>query len=164
MKKLLAVASLFILTQNVNAQSKAEVKKLTVSVGPVVSLPTGDFGKVYNLGIGAEAQASLGIASGIEGFAQAGYSSFSVKSSLGSGSTGFIPALIGARYINNGLSFGAGLGYGSFTGNGSSDGGFAYSPQVGYNFSKIQATLHYTSVSIEGTSFGMFGLKAFYNF
>ena len=155
---------MFILNHTVNAQSKAEVKKLTLGVGPVVSFPTGDFGKVYNLGIGAEAQASLGIAPSFEGFGQVGYSSFSVKSSLGSGSIGFMPILVGARYINNGLSFGAGLGYGSFSGSGSSEGGFTYSPQVGYNFSKIQATLHYTSVSLDGGSFGMFGLKAFYNF
>ena len=149
---------------SVNAQ-KSESKKFTFGVGPVVSFPSGDFSTGYGVGFGGEVEAIMSISNNFEGFAQAGYSSFTGKTISGFkvSSVGFIPVLVGARYSKDFIG-GLGLGYGSFSGGGSSSGGFTFSPQAGYNFGKIEALAHYTSVSTSGGSTNFMGIKVFYKF
>jgi hypothetical protein len=155
--------------------SKAQDKKFGLGVGPVVSIPTGDFGTGSGVGIGAELQATYPLSSSIEGFAQTGYQSFSGKTISYSGGSftapteSLIPVLVGARYkqgAEGGFIAGLGIGYGSFSASGGtgSSGGFAYSPQVGYSISKFDFIANYTSVSVTGGNATFFGLKAFYKF
>jgi|JI6StandDraft_1071083.scaffolds.fasta_scaffold22236_2 hypothetical protein len=164
MRKLFLATLVFVSFSMANAQSKTSGGKLTFGAGPVLSLPIGDFGQAYSLGYGAEFQLTYEASTNFQGFAQVGYSSFSIKSSLGSGSTGFLPILVGGRYVSNGLSFGAGIGYGSFSGGGSSSGGFAYSPQVGYSFGKSQLIGSYNGISTSGSTSSFIGVKFFYGF
>lgn len=153
-------------------------KKFSLGVGPVVSIPSGDLGTSNGVGIGGELQATYGLSSSIDGFAQAGYQSFAGKTvtvnvlgftaSTKSPSVSLIPVLVGARYKfseKDGFNAGLGIGYGSFSASGaSSTGGFAYSPQVGYSISKFDIIANYTSVSVTGGSETFFGLKVYYKF
>ncbi|MCZ2222257.1 MAG: hypothetical protein LC122_01305 [Chitinophagales bacterium] len=164
MKKIFTLALATVIVFTVNAQDKKESssKGFSFGVGPSLSFPMGDFGKMYSFGYGAEVQATYHVSESFDAFAQVGYNNFSVKSSLGSGSIGLIPILVGGRYVSSGFSVGAGIGYGSFTKGGG--GGFAYSPQVGYSFGNVQVLAHYSSVSDKTGSLGFIGVKAFYNF
>ncbi len=167
MKKIFTLALATVIVFAVNAQDKKKSssdKSFTFGVGPSLSFPIGDMGLFYSFGYGAEAQATYHASESFNAFAQVGYNNFSVKSSVGSGSTGFIPFLVGGRYVSNGFTAGAGIGYGSFSGGGASSGGFAYSPQIGYSFNNVQVLAHYTGVSASGGSNSFIGVKAFYNF
>ena len=147
--------------------AKAQDKKFGLGVGPVVSIPTGNLATGWNVGFGGELQATYALSSSIDGFAQAGYQSFSGKTIAGYSvsSVSLIPVLVGARYkVGSGVNAGLGIGYGSFSGSGSSSGGFAFSPQVGYSISKIDIIANYTSVSVTGGSDAFFGLKVYYKF
>ncbi|MBS1643387.1 MAG: hypothetical protein JST94_11270 [Bacteroidetes bacterium] len=169
MKKIFTLALLVTVVFTVKAQNKSESKsdnKVTFGVGPALSMPSGDFSNGWSFGIGAEVQVTYHASANFEGFAQAGYSSFSGKTIGGSKvpAMGFIPVLIGARYVTDGFSFGAGLGYGSYSSSGSSSSGFTFSPQIGYSFNQIQVLANYTSTSVSGGNINFFGLKAYYNF
>lgn len=173
MKKILMTISVVCLAFCVKAQDN----KFSLGVGPAASLPTGDFSQFAALGLGSELQAKYAISSSIDGFVQAGYQSFSGKTvsvfgiDLKYPSSSVIPVLVGAKYkIGGRVNVGAGIGYGSFSVSGvdgekgTSTGGFAYSPQLGYSFSKIDVVANYTSFSITGGNLSFFGLKAYYNF
>lgn len=169
MKKIVLLAALAIASFAANAQQ--ESKKFTLALGPTLSLPLGDLKEVSSLGIGAEVEGSLAISESFQGFLQAGYASFSGKSyDFGFGlsgkypTTSVVPVLVGGRYVYNGLSFGAGLGYASYSIAGNSEGGFTYSPQIGYDFGKIKGIVNYTSTSLDGGSASFLGLKVFYKF
>ncbi|MBX2930715.1 MAG: hypothetical protein KF781_02070 [Chitinophagaceae bacterium] len=167
MKKIFTLALATVIVFTVNAQDKKESssKGFSFGVGPSLSFPMGNFGKTYSFGIGAELQATYHASESFEGFAQVGYNNFSGKSISGFKvpSIGFIPVLVGGRYVSSGFTVGAGVGFGSFTKGGGS--GFMYSPQVGYSFGNIQVLAHYSGVSAKGGgSLSFFGLKAFYNF
>jgi hypothetical protein len=166
MKKLLTLTAVIVLAIAANAQQKAADKKVTFGVGPTVSLPFGSFGDAYSFGIGAEIEATYHASSSFQAFAQAGYANFSGKTimSIKIPSVGYIPVLVGGRYVTNGFSIGAGIGYGNFTGSGSSSGGFAYSPQIGYNFGKVNLIGSYNGVSTSGSTSSFAAVKAYYNF
>jgi hypothetical protein len=169
-KVILAICTLAILG-SANAQ-KGE-KKFTFGIGPSLSFPTGDLSTGYGVGYGVELTGIYSVSETFEAFAQTGYSSFtgktitvsfgSISSSSKVDNAGFIPALVGARY-NNKFIAGAAVGYGSFSGGGSSSGGFAYSPQLGYNFGNFELIAHYTGVATEGSASTFFGVKGFYKF
>jgi hypothetical protein len=79
--------------------------------------------------------------------------------------TGYIPILAGVRVYPSATFFiGGQVGYGLFTGNGSSDGGFNYQPQVGYNASQFQLILNYNGVSINSYNYGHIGLTGIFKF
>jgi hypothetical protein len=168
MKKifLLAALSLTTLAAAVHGQEKGG---LTLGVGPVAALPLGDAGDAYTFGIGGEVQAAYGITDNIAGFVQAGYTQFLAKSTTFGGisidgvKTGSIPALIGARYHNSGFMVGVAIGYEKLTASGEG-GGFAYSPQLGYSFGKIDLIANYTGASISSSTFSYVGLKVIFNF
>ena len=149
---------------------KAQDKNFSLSVGPVVSSASGDFSNGYGLGFGAEVQATYPIAESFEAFAQAGYQSFSGKSvttfpgiTVSNPSIGHIPFLVGARYKQEGGFIGGlGIGFGSYSGGSQSQSGFTFSPQVGYNISKFDLLLHYTSSSVSGVTLSYFGIKVYY--
>lgn len=164
MKKLLTLTAVIVLAIAANAQQKAADKKVTFGVGPTVSLPFGSFGNAYSFGIGAEIEATYHASSSFQAFAQAGYANFLKKANMNIPSVGYIPVLVGGRYVTNGFSVGAGIGYGNFNGSGSSSGGFAYSPQIGYNFGKVNLIGSYNGVSTSGSTSSFAAVKAYYNF
>lgn len=164
MKKALFVA--LFAAASVAASAQKSDKKVNFGLGTLVSFPTGDLNQFQKLGTGIEAQASTNIATNLDGFAQVGVSSFGGKKvgTVEGESLTHIPIIVGARYSANNLLAGAGIGYGIWTGGGSSSNGFLYSPQVGYDFGKVQALANYTSTSVTGGNLSYFGLKMFYKF
>jgi hypothetical protein len=168
MKKIVLLAALAIAGFAANAQK--ESKKFTLAAGPVVSFPAGDLSSITTFGIGGEIEGSLSLSESFEGFAQVGYTSFAGKSydvGMGIGSiklpsTTVVPVLVGGRYVTNGISFGAGLGYASYSND--LKGGFTYSPQIGYDFGKIKGIVNYTATSVEGGNLSFLGVKVFYKF
>jgi hypothetical protein len=136
-----------------------------------LSLPIGDFSKLSTLGIGGELQGEYGFSENLSGVVTTGYSSFLGKTlnvlgtSVKVDATGYIPILAGVRYYpSNNFFVGAQIGYGLFTGSGSSDGGFNYQPQVGYNAEKFQVALNYNGVSKNGGTLSHIGLAGIYKF
>jgi hypothetical protein len=169
MKKIVLLAALVIASLAANAQ--LESNKFSFGIGPSLSLPLGNFKEVSSVGIGAEVEGSYAFSENFQGFLQAGYSSFSGKSyDYGFGLAGkyptisVVPILAGGRYVYNGLSFGAGLGYASYAATGNSAGGFTYSPQIGYTIGKIQGIVNYTTTTKDGDKSSFLGLKVFYKF
>lgn len=158
MKKIFTIALCTVIAFTVNAQKKeSSSQKFSFGAGPSLNLSMG--GGNSNFAIGAELQATYHASANFDGFAQAGY-----VHTLVTGGGGFVPILVGGRYVSGGFTAGAGIGYGLSTGGGASSGGFAYSPQVGYSFDKFQLVLHYTGVSRSGATLSLVGLKGFYNF
>jgi hypothetical protein len=167
MKKflLLTALSLSSFIAVTNAQERGVFR---LGVGPVATLPFGDFSDFYTFGIGGEVQASYGITDNFAAFVQTGYTQLFAKSydvlgiSVKGDNTGFVPILAGARYQNSGFSIGGGIGYGKFTASGAG-GGFAYSPQIGYSFGIVDLVAHYTGVAKSGSSYSSAGIKVFIN-
>lgn len=167
MKKIFVIALAALVSFSANAQEKKESsssKGFSFGAGPVLSMPIGGFGTTHSFGYGVELQGTYHASESFEGFAQLGWSNFSIKSAFGGGSQSLIPVLVGGRYVSGNFSAGAGIGFGSFSKGGGS--GFAYSPQIGYKLGdKSQLILHYTALSAKGGgSIGFIGLKGFYNF
>jgi hypothetical protein len=72
---------------------------------------------------------------------------------------------VGANYKAGDFKPGIGMGYGRFQASGGNGiGGFAFSPQLGYSLEKVDLVAHYTSISLEGATFNIVGLKVLYNF
>lgn len=140
--------------------------------GVRASLPIGKFSDSYSFGIGAELQGEYGVSDMISAVATTGYSSFFGKNiDMGGGvsykpkATGYIPILVGARvYPSTNFFVGAQIGYGLFTTSGSSNGGFNYQPQVGYNAEAFQVALNYNGLSRSGGTTSHLGLTAIYKF
>ena len=154
MKKVLLVLSIAF----VAFTSKAQDKKFSFSLGGGIGSGSSSGGDGSTFGFGIDAQATTDFTETIQGFAQTGYYSFS-KDGV---STGFMPILVGAKYKAGALRPGLGIGFGSYSGGGASVSGFTFSPQIGYNLDKLDIILHYTSTSVTGGSYNIFGAKVLY--
>lgn len=169
MKKivLLTVVAITSFVTSSNAQEKGS---FNLGIGPTVSLPVGKFNDTHTFGFGGEIQAAYGITDHIAGFAQIGYNHFIgqttnlILTSVKQDDAGLVPVLAGARYQNSGFMAGIGIGYTAVT-SGYIDGGFTFSPQIGYSFmdGKLDVLAHYTSIASDRRA-SMLGLKVFYNF
>ena len=160
MKKLfLALTALVISVSTVSAQSHTRL-----SLGAELSLPVGVFGDVYSFGIGASGQANFGIGGDAALTVYVGYLSYSLKSTYGSGSQGYIPILGGVEVGLSPKIFGsAQLGVTNFTKGGGT--AFTYSPGLGFRLSKnISALLKYTAQSKNGATSGAVGARVAYIF
>jgi len=164
MKKTIKLLAVIILTASA---AQSQDKKAKIGIGPVVSMPTGTFGDINSVGLGAEITASYKILENIELFGQAGMHYFTGKkiSLLGMdlGKTEAMkhfPFLAGARFTSEHIFGGVGIGYGIYE----DMSGFTFSPQIGYRLNNLDVILHFTSSSISGSSLGYFGLKTAYNF
>lgn len=168
-KVILAVAIIFAGFINVNAQP---TEGFSFGAGIRLGLPIGDFGDVSSFGVGGELQGEYGFSEMFSGVITTGYTNFFGKDydvpgggTIEYESTGYIPILVGARvYPSTSFFIGAQIGYGLFTGGGSSDGGFNYQPQIGYNGSKFQVALNYNGVSINSFNYSHIGLTAIFKF
>lgn len=162
MKKLLLIAAMAVFGLS-NAQEGFKV-------GAHVGLPTGDAGDVFSFNVGVDAAYLWNMGDGFDLGVATGYSHFFGKTVSGSAygvsysndvdDWGYIPVAVSGKYKLSGSQFylGADLGYGIAT---KGDGGFYYSPRVGYNLSSGELYLTYKGVSNNG-SINAIGLG--YNF
>ena len=164
MKKVTLFICSLLFVFAINAQEKI----MSYYIGPVVSLPVGDFGNAAGLGFGGEIQADYPFSSKVEGFGQGGFQSYSAKSINGVSQKAFAtPTLtLGARYIINKFSVGLGVNYSSYMAKYTED-GVGLSPQIGVKIKSFNIILHYTQTYVSGAAFGSshfnsFGLKLFY--
>jgi len=164
MKKLALVLTVFTASIiGAKAQSSKSTGDVKFGIGLDAALPIGNAGDAYKFGIGGQAQVEYGFAENLKGIFSAGYTSYSGKTidipGFGSQkipSVAIIPILVGARYYASESFFvGAQIGYGKFTGNGASGGGFEYRPQVGYVAGPVQIVGSYDGVSNNGTFSGI---------
>jgi hypothetical protein len=185
MKKLLFLfASVAIIAVAANAQigiasvPKAKAKPYAEAgsgfhfgAGIHLGLPIGDWSDFWSFGIGVEAQGEYMFSEKVSAVLNSGYTSFLGKTvDYGLGSTkvdaiGLIPILAGVRvYPSPKVFIGARAGLGIFTGGGSSETGFQYRPEVGYNSGPIQIALAFNGWSKNGENDNFIGLTAIYVF
>ena len=151
MKKLfLALAVVAFSTMAAQAQdNNMAAKKTTLSIGVNVGAPTSS-PSVYSIAYGVDLQADFAVAPTTSITASAGYENYSVKSKYGSGSNGFVPLLVGAKFYFGDMHkmYGhAQVGY-AFSTQSGGGGSFAYAPSIGYYFSpKFDASLKYLAFS-----------------
>jgi hypothetical protein len=169
MKKTILFVSLFFASLSTFAQySNDDDKTFKFGLGGAVSLPVGDLKQSATYGVGFEAIGVYSISDNIDAFAQAGVHVFKSTAAGYYGDAAnilHIPLMVGARFKTDGFFAGAGIGYGLFHVSGG-DGlsGFLYSPQVGYDFGKIQVLANYTASAVSGGTLAYFGLKVFRTF
>lgn len=165
MNKILITLTLLFSFNLVMAQAPEGIK---FGVGIRASLPTGDFGTLYSVGIGGDLQAEYGFNEKLSGIFTTGYNSFLGKNlDFGLGSVklpsfGYIPVLAGVRfYATEKIFVGGQAGYGIYLAEGESEGGLNYQPQIGLNLEKFQLGLNYNVTSFEGgEKFDHLGLTA----
>jgi hypothetical protein len=166
MKKSIFLALLICASFSSFAQSDDD-KTFKFGIGPSLSLPLGDLKDATSVGVGFELTGVYSLSDNIAAFAQLGIDVFKSADSFDGESSDnllHIPLMVGARFTTNGFFAGAGIGYGLWTGGGGSSNGLLYSPQIGYDFGKIQILADYTGTSVTGGSLSYFGLKAFRTF
>lgn len=143
------------------------------SIGPELSIPTGNFSTGWSFGIGGTAQAEIKLQDNLNGTATTGIIFYNGKS-LGGGvkNTGLtiIPIRVGGKYFfTEGIYGAAQIGVGILNrGFGTA---FAYSPQLGYEFKTksnkaIDATFKYDGYSAKSDvgTLGALGFRLAYIF
>ena len=157
MKKLfVAIIAVIVTVTSVNAQNNS-----SFSLGAELSLPVGLFGDVYSFGIGASGQGNFGIGNNAAITAYAGYINYSLKSTYGSGSQGYVPVLGGVEFGFAPSVFGsAQLGLTFYTKGGGS--AFTYAPSIGYMISKsLDVSAKYIGLSNNGSLGGIVARLAY---
>lgn len=171
MKKLLFLT---MMTLGLTVYSSAQgIGKLKFSVGPELMFAAGDFSTTNGLGIGGTAQLEIYLKENLSVTGITGFNTFLGKSA-GSGvkykNATIIPIRVGGRiYPGLGFHLGAQVGVGFINIAGEGRTGFAYSPQIGYNFKTlkgkaIDATLKYDGYAISGGSIAAVGIRLAYVF
>jgi hypothetical protein len=141
--------------------ANAQASNVKFSLGGNISSGNFSGGGKSITGFGLDLSVKKDLNESFEGFLQTGYNSYSENGS----SVGVIPVLVGANYKAGDFKPGIGMGYGRFQASGGNGiGGFAFSPQLGYSLEKVDLVAHYTSISLEGATFNIVGLKVLYNF
>jgi hypothetical protein len=159
MKRLFLAMAVIAISTATQAQKKTTLS-IAANAGIPVSSPS-----VYSFAVGGDLQADFAAATGLKITVSGGYENFSIKSSFGSGSTGVVPLLAGAKFnLGSDKIYGhAQLGYGFSTQSGGG-GSFAYAPSIGYYFSpNFDGSIKYLAFSNHGT-FGEIGVRLAYNF
>ncbi len=165
MKIIFLLLALTICTVKLFAQEDdADEKKLKIGIGAIIALPLSNLKQYSNFGAGASALAVYHINETIAGFAQVEVVGFKNKGSNNRQGTFHIPIIVGARYRNGNFFLALGAGYGYFSIEGEKTGGFLTSPQIGYDFGKLQAIINYTSTAITDGNLSYVGLKVFRTF
>jgi len=179
MKKLFlltAIAGIFAFT-NVSAQKDPAMNGQKLGVGVEFGLPVGDFGDVFNLGVGGSLVYQVPVAANLNFTASAGYTSFEPKDEISAIVPNFaaIPVKAGIRYFfMENFYGGAELGAAFYTGDYSGT-AFVYSPGIGVEFpvankAAIDLGVRYEGWSKENTfrggssSNGFIGIRAAFNF
>lgn len=161
-QKLFLLLALTTCTSKLFAQDdEAKEKKLKIGIGATIALPLSNLKQYSNFGAGVTALLVYNVNETIAGFAQVEVVAFKNKSANNGRGTFHIPVIMGARYKNGNFFLGLGAGYGYFFIEGENTGGFLTSPQIGYDFGKLQAIFNYTSTAITTGNLSYVGLKVF---
>lgn len=164
MKKVIFTLAIATLAFTAGAQDKkGSDKSFKPSIGLEVGLPIGDLGDASSFIVGGSLQGEYMAAETVGLTLNAGYLNISGKN--GSGSTGLVPVLAGAKFYFAEKFFGhaqAGLSFSTESGGGSA---FTYAPGFGYNASEnFEVTLKYQAYSKNGFTGSFIGLRAAYVF
>ncbi len=145
-----------------------------IGVGADLGFPTGDFGEAFKTGFGGYAKGLFGIGTAGQVTLTTGFQSFKAKGSTDdeSASWRIIPFLVGYRHNFSGFYVEPALGYSSnslkieFMGESESEseGMFTWSAGAGYVVSGFDIGVRYQSMSKDGDSFSLFGVRVGYNF
>jgi len=174
MKKLLLLTAIsgILAFSSASAQSGNDpaMSGPKLGVGVEFGLPVGDFGDVFNLGVGGSLVYQHPIAANLNLTGSAGYISFKSKEVLGfTTSFGTIPVKAGLRYFfAENFYGGAELGAAFST----EDGGgtaFAYAPGIGVEFpvadkAAIDLGVRYEGWSRDSNTMSFVGIRAAFNF
>lgn len=142
------------------------VGKTRFSIGPEIGITTGNASNGWGFGYGASADVQHFFQENLTGDASVGYVTYLGKSA-GQGlrlkNYTTIPIKVGGRYfVTNNFHAGAQIGVGINRVGGSGSTQFAYSPQLGYNFSRndkpLDLTLKYDGYAGNG-NFSALGLR-----
>jgi len=147
--------------------ANAQQKNLQFEVGPTIAFPTGALALTNSLGLGAEGIVLYEIPNNLKLFGQTGVDFFLGKTFFGEKTSTaiHIPVIGGLRYEKNGLSLGFGIGFGYYNfGQGETESGFAFSPQVGYAFDKYEILAKYSSTTTSGLNANYVSIGGFYRF
>lgn len=166
---LTAIAGIFAFT-SVSAQKDPAMNGQKLGIGVEFGLPVGDFGDVYNLGVGGSLVYQVPVATNLNVTGNVGYINFTSKKVLGqSFNTGYVPIKAGLRYFfaenfYGGAELGAAI---STEKNGST--AFAYSPGVGVEFpvadkASIDLGVRYEGWSRDSHTNSFVGIRAAFNF
>ena len=169
MKKVLLIIVFAVSFCAANAQKNAGT--VHFGGGLNLGLPVGNFANISSFGIGVELQGEYKFSNTASGIGSISYTNFFGKTvdfpgvgSVKYDNVGLIPILLGVRvYPSPQFFIGGKIGYGAFTGGGSS-GGFDYNPQIGYNGYDIQIAFGYNGVAVSGGTLGHIGLSVIYKF
>ena len=145
-------------------EDDADEKKLKIGIGATIVLPLSNLKQYSDYGAGVAALVVYNVNETIAGFAQVEAVGFKNNSSNNGRGTFHIPVVLGARYKNGNFFLGLGAGYGYFSIDRNNTGGFLTSPQIGYDFGKLQAIIDYTSTAITSGNLSYVGIKVFRTF
>ena len=171
-KFLLAGLSI-VLATSTKAQETPAKRGLSVSIGPELAIPLGNFRDFYKVGFGGSAKLVLPVATNIDASLSAGYMAFSSKG------LGMIDSIRIDKNSYTFVPFKAGLRF-------RTDGGFYVEPQIGYTQTKIKnmegagfftyagnvgyligravdVAVRYEAVSAKGGNLNFVGLRVAYN-
>lgn len=168
---LTAIAGIFAFS-NVNAQSKdPAMNGPKLGIGAEFAFPMGNYGDLYKMGYGGSLNYQHPVAPNLNLTVSAGYLGFKTKDFLGfSGTSGYIPVKVGARYFvaeNFYLNGEIGAAFDASKGDGTS---FIYSPGAGVEFPVADKSSIDLGVRYEGwgKQFGVtpsfIGVRAAFNF
>ena len=165
MKKIFLLLALTTFTSKLFAQeTDGDEKKLKIGLGATIALPLSNLKQYSNFGVGVTALVVYNVNETIAGFAQVEAVGFKNNRGNNGRGTFHIPVVLGARYKNGNFFLGLGAGYGYFSIEGENTGGFLTSPQIGYDFGKLQAIINYTSTAITSGNLSYVGIKVFRTF
>ena len=143
MKKIFLLLALTTFTSKLFAQeTDGDEKKLKIGLGATIALPLSNLKEYSNFGVGVTALVVYNVNETIAGFAQVEAVGFKNNRGNNGRGTFHIPVVLGARYKNGNFFLGLGAGYGYFSIEGENTGGFLTSPQIGYDFGKLQAIIN----------------------
>lgn len=184
-KFLLAGLSI-VLAASTNAQETPAKRGLSLSIGPELAIPLGDFRnklsfpgsplpvRGYKAGFGGSAKLNLPVATNIDVSFSAGYMAFSQKASLDTlgsisinkNSYTLVPFKAGVRFrLNGGFYLEPQAGYTQTKiKNEEGAGYFTYAGNIGYLIGRVvDVAVRYESVSRTGGNLNFVGLRVAYN-
>ena len=172
MKKLLLLTAIcgFLSFSSAYAQKDPAMNGPKLGIGVEFGLPVGDFGDVYNLGVGGSLVYQHPLATNLNFTGSAGYINFSNEdNALVKVNAAAIPVKAGIRYFfAENFYGGAELGAAFYTGDNSGT-AFAYSPGIGVEFpvadkAAIDLGVRYEGWSKNSHTNSFIGIRAAFNF
>lgn len=170
MKKITILICLLVSAFMVHAQES----RWHLQISPELALPTGDFGKVVNTGLGANVKGMYLLKTRDYLTLTAGYQYFKVKTLVGGVRSGYhiVPVLLGYRKTYKKLFFESQVGLGFYTLKAKStvasatdnNTGFTWSQSFGHDFGSLELQLRYQQGNFNKDHVGMVGLGLNYHF